>query len=268
MSRNRIKIICNPQTDTLSYQFQNEQRVWMTVSRFSALAERRYTETNIRQSAPAILDIINTVYNPGNRGTDIFFEGPDKDYDYLCKAVNERFSGENISCVQQTIRVAIGGKPGVGKTTLIEALAQKQGVHYTVEPQTGWKHYKSKSTPVEWFELEDIDFGVENIRKAEHTVGVLAEQGLSLFLYCFRSASVGRAEIGLIQHIRDQHPEISLSGILTNAVSTDDTVTAGKLSRMTGIRVLPVIAKDQKTRDGVIKAFGLEDVLRVIFGEE
>ena len=265
MDRNKIKIICNPQASTLSYQFQNEQMAWMPISQSSDLAVK-YTETSIQQSAPAILNIINTVYNPGNRGVDIFFEGPDKDYAYLCKIVNERFSKENISCGQKTIKVAVAGKIGVGKTTLIEALAQTQGIQYTVATQTGYRHYKSKSNTMEWFELEGIDLGMENLKMAEQTIDALSEQDLTLFLYCLTSARVEQIEIELFQHIRNQHPEISLLGILTNAVSMDDTATAKEVSRVLGIKVLPIMAKDQKIRSGVIKAFGHENVLKVIFG--
>lgn len=265
MSRNRIKIICNPQANTLSYQFQNEQMAWMPVSRFSALAGRMYTATSIQQSAPAILSIIDAVYNPGNRGVEISFEGPEKDYDYLRQVVNEKFPKEVISCEQQIIKVAVAGKRSVGKTTLIEALAQKQGVQYTVTEQAGYRNYKSKSNALEWFELEGIDLGMENIKEAERTVDTLAEQGLTLFIYCLSSVRVEQIELELIQHIRDRYPEISLLGILTNAVSMDDTMVAEKVSRILRTKVLPIMAKDQKTRGGVIKAFGHENVLRAIF---
>lgn len=266
MSRNRIKIICNPQTNTLSYQFQNEQMVWMPVSQFSDLSQRQYTATNIQQSAPAILNVINTVYNPGNRGVEITFEGPDKDFTYLKMMVNDKFYKENISCGQQIVKAAIAGKRGVGKTTLIDALAKKQGVEYAIISGDRYKQYKGKSGAVEWFELEGIDLGMENIKKAEHTIDALAEQGLTLFIYCLGSSRVEQPEIQLIQHIRDHHPEISLLGILTNAVSMDDTTTAEQISRVLGMEVLPIMAKDQNTRGGVIKAFGHEDVLRAIFG--
>lgn len=265
MDRNRIKIICNPQTSALSYQFQNEQMAWVPISQSSDLAVK-YTETSIRQSAPAILNIINTVYNPGNRGVDIFFEGPDKDYAYLCKIVNERFSQENISCGKQTIKVAVAGKIGAGKTTLIEALAQTQGVQYTVVPQTGYRHYKSKSNTMEWFELEGIDFGMENLKMAEHTIDILSKQGLTMLLHCLSSDRVEQAEVEFIQRVRKKYPEISLLGIFTNAVSTDDTTAAEKVSRVLEIRVLPIMAKEQNTRGGVIKAFGHENVLRAILG--
>lgn len=267
MSRNKIKIICNPQANTLSYQFQNEQMVWKTVSPFSRLAEKKYTATTIQESVQAILDIVNSVYNPGNRGVDISFEGPDKDYACLCRMVSEKYSKENIDCGQQMIKVAVAGKRGVGKTTFIEALGQKQGVRYTVASQTGYRCYKGNSTTIEWFELEGIDLGMENIKKAECTINILSEQGLTLFIYCLSSDRVEQAEVELIRHVRDQYPEISLLAILTNAVSMDDTAAAEKISRLLGIRVLPIMAKDQKTRNGVIKAFGHENVLRVIFGE-
>ena len=152
--------------------------------------------------------------------------------------------------------------------TLIEALAQRQGIQYTVAEaeQAGYRTYQSKSTAIEWFELEGIDLGMENIKKAECTVDTLAAQGLTLFIYCLSSVRVEEAETELIQHIRDQYPEISLLGILTNAVSMDDTVAAEKVSRILRMKVLPIMAKDQKTRGGVIKAFGHESVLKAIFG--
>lgn len=266
MSRNRIKIVFNSQSKSLSYQFQNEQMAWAPVSRFSALASREYTETSIQQSAAAILDIITTVYNPGNRGVEISFEGPDKDYDHLCQVVREKFSKENIICGHQTIKAAIAGKRGIGKTTLIETLAQKQGVQYEVTPETGYTHYTKKSSPIEWFELEGIDLGIDNMKKTERTVDELANRGLTMFIYCLSSIRVEQPEIQLIEHIKERHPEISLLAILTNAASLEDTAKAEQIGKILGIKALPVMARDQKTRGGIIKAFGHESILKTIFG--
>lgn len=268
MSRNKIKIVCNTQANTLSYQFQNEQMAWMPVSRFSDLAQRKYTQTNIRKSAQEILEIINTVYNPKNRGVDISFEGPDKDYEFLCKTVREQFSNENVSCGQKTIKVAITGKRGTGKTTLIEVLGQKQGVRYSVTEAKGYKQYRSESSTIEWYEVEGIDLGQEKIKAAEHTIDALAEQGLTQVIYCVNSMRVEQLELQLIKHIRQVHPEISVLGVLTNAVSTDDATSAERLNKFLGVKVLPVMAKDQQTRGGAIKAFGHEDILKAIFGGE
>lgn len=266
MSHNRIKIVFNSQAKSLSYQFQNEQMAWVPVSHFSALASRKYTETSIQQSATAILTIISTVYNPGNRGVEISFEGPDKDYDYLRRVVREKFSKENIICGQQAIKVAIAGKRGIGKTTLIETLAQKQGVRYEVTSKTGYKHYTKKSSPIEWFELEGIELGIDNIKKTERAVDELANQGLTMFIYCLSSIRVEQPEIQLIKHIKECHPEISLLAILTNAVSLEDTAAAEQIGKILGIKALPVMARDQKTRGGIIKAFGHESILRAVFG--
>lgn len=268
MSRNRIKIICNSQANTLSYRFQNEQKAWVPVSTYSDLAKGRYTETNIRQSAAMILNIIGTVYNPGNRGVEISFEGPEKDYRFLQQIIREKFSKENISCEQKAVKAAVAGRRSSGKTTLIEAMAQKQGIRYTAETKAGYRRYKSASNEIEWFEIEGIDIGLENVMNAERTIEVLSKQGLTTLLYCLSSDRVEQAEIQLIQHIRDRCPEISILGVLTNAGSQDAAAEAETVSRFLGAKVLPIMAKDRKTRSGIIKAFGHENVLRAIFGEE
>jgi hypothetical protein len=268
MKHNRIKIKCNSQGSTLSYQFQNEQMIWVSVSQFSDLAKKEYTETSIRQSASSILNIIKMVYNPGSRGVIISFEGPERDYVYLRQVINKEFSQENISCEQKTIKVAVAGKCGVDKTALIESLFQKRREQYAVTSKTGYRHYKSKSDDTEWFELEGIDLGIENIRKAERTIDVLAKQGLTMFIYCLNSDRVEQTEVQLVQRIREHHPEISLLGILTNTVSLDAETIAEQISRILRIKVLPIMTKDQITRSGTIRAFGHENVLRAVFGGE
>lgn len=268
MSRNRVKIVCHAQANILSYQFQNEQMAWMPVSQFSELAQRKFTETSIRMSAPEILAVINTVYNPGNRGVDISFEGPDQDYNYLCKVVKEKFSNENISCGKNTIKAAMVGKRGVGKTTLIEALGQKQGVRYAAAPENGYRIYKSSPSTIEWYEVEGIDLGIEYIQKAEHTVDILSKQGLTLFIYCLGSVRVEELELQFIRRVRQSHPEVTALGILTNAGSEDAGAAAERLSKQLGVKVLPVMARDRQTRGGMVKAFGHESILNAIFGGE
>lgn len=267
MKPNKIKIIQNSQTNTLSYQLQNEQMVWMPISNFSDLTKREYTKTSIQQSATEILSTIDMIYNIGSRGIKISFEGSDKDYQQLRKVVNELFSHKNITCEQQSIKVAIAGKCGSGKTTLIESLAQKQGIKYEMISQSEYQHYTNKSNPIEWFEINGIDLGMEYVEKAMHTVDQLSKHGITLFIYCFTSVRVEAPELQFIQYVKDNYPEISLLGVFTKSVSDDDTIASEAISRMCGIRVLPILAKEEKVYGRVIKAFGHENVLSAICGE-
>lgn len=228
-----------------------------------------YTDTCISQSAPAILKAILDVYNPGNRGVDISFEGPDKDYKYLCKVVGAQFPREKIACEHRQTKVAVAGRCSAGKTTLIESLGQKQGGHYMITEGPQYKQYISKSTQstIDWYEIHGIDFG-ENIDKVEAAVDELYEQGLTAFVYCFCPGRIEDAEVQLIQNIQMNHPEVTVLGVLTNALSEDEVISSEMVGGALKIKIIPVMAKDTKTRSGVVKAFGLEKVLAALLGGE
>lgn len=264
MDRNRIKIICDSQNGTLSYRFQNEEMKWMPLSRFSVLSQRQFTMTSIRQSALEILNVIQRVYNPKNRGVQVLFEGLDKDFAYLCKVLEEEFPNGTIYCDRIRKNVIVAGKRSVGKTTLIEALARKRGIQYTTVAEAGYTHYESEQDFIEWYEVEGIDLGGDNVKRIERVIDTLAEQGMALLLYCLDSDRVEPSEMQLVQHMRDTYSEISLLGILTNAVSLDASETVEKTGQMLGVKMLPILAEDKRVRGGVIQAYGHEDVLQAI----
>ena len=102
----------------------------------------------------------------------------------------------------------------------------------------------------------------------EAAVDELYEQGLTAFVYCFCPGRIEDAEVQLIQNIQMNHPEVTVLGVLTNALSEDEVISSEMVGGALKIKIIPVMAKDTKTRSGVVKAFGLEKVLAALLGGE
>ena len=78
MGRNRVKIVSNQEAGTISYYFQNEKGEWMPVSSASLLSRREFRYAAIAEKGQAILETINEMYNYGERGVDVLFEGANR----------------------------------------------------------------------------------------------------------------------------------------------------------------------------------------------
>ena len=122
MKRNCLKIVSNPTNNTLAFYKKSKDR-WLLVPSTSDLSRKEYTEATIKENAGKIVSYINTVYNIGNQGVDIYFEGTQGDYQTLVTVINDQFSECNLQCMIQKTLVAVMGKCNCGKTVLIEELS-------------------------------------------------------------------------------------------------------------------------------------------------
>lgn len=267
MTPNRIKIACNGDLGTLSYLIQNEQGAWVPVSRYSELSQRKYTATTIRESANAILRVIDSVYNPAGRGVEIAFEGPDRDSALLREEISRNFASRGIVCERKTVKAALAGKRASGKTTLIGALCRLLKEQFTETRYEGHIRYAGDSGTLEWYELAGIDMGENDVSRAAETVDALAGEGLTHFIYCFGGTKVEPQEAELIDSVREKHPEIAVLSVRTRAVSEDDVSSAELIGEHIGTGVIPVLAEDLVTRAGTVAAYGCEDVLNAIFNK-
>ena len=266
MNRNKVKIVCNENINSISYYFQNERSKWIRVSNSSELSRKEYIFTTIREKATDILGIINEIYNPGNRGVDIFFEGSDDDFSILCNAIKRDFSEDNITCKQKKMKIAVAGKIGSGKTTLITELEKFLNVHYEKCMNKEYVIYSDKKGNSEWYDLNGIDLGIENIEQTKDVIDKFAKNGLTTVVYCFSTSKIDELEEKLILYIRETYPEIEILIALTSCIYDEGLLFAEQLStNLMQTKVIPILAKELKTREGIIPAFGLDQIVRYIF---
>lgn len=266
MLRNQIKIVSNAKRQSLAFYMKNEADEWRLVSNDSALSRKAYIGTTIQSRAVDIVRVIHTVYNPGNRGVDIFFEGEEKDFLLLKDTVDRQFSESNITCVMQKTLVAVAGKIGAGKTSLIKGFWNYKDISFNCCEKDGIFVFTDDDEAVVWYEIPGIDFGAENVIKARKTFEKLAKSGLTTFIYCLGTNKIEAAEEDFIFFVRNKYPEIKILVVLTQSVDDEQALYVEQLSgNLDGIKVIPTLAMDMKTRGGVVSAYGLDDIDRYIF---
>lgn len=266
MNRNKVKIVCNENINSISYYFLNEGSKWVRVSNSSELSRKEYTFTTIKEKTTDILRIINEIYNPGNRGVDIYFEGSDDDFCILCNAIKRNYLEDYITCKLEKTKIAVVGKIGSGKTTLITELEKLLNVHYEISKNKEYVTYSDKKGNTEWYELNGIDLGKENIEQTKALIDKFAKNGLTTVVYCFSTSKIEKLEENVIQYIKETYPEIEILITLTSCIYDEAQLFAEQLStNLNQTKVIPILAKELKTREGIIPAFGLDQIVRYIF---
>lgn len=267
MKRNQIKIVSNVKKQTLAFFMKDEQEKWREVSNSSPLSRKKYKASSIKKSVEEIVRVIGSEYNPGNRGVDIYFEGTEEDFCILKNVIDKKFSPNYLDCIYvQETQIAVAGKVGSGKTTLIKGIEEYKGVSFMHQENKGLSAYSDEESKVVWYEIPGIDIGVENIIAARDTFEQLANEGLTTFVYCLGTTKIEPPEEELIMFVRNDYPSIKILVVLTRFVDDDNKTYADQLSsNLNGTKVIPVLAKEMKTRSGIIPAYGIDDVDRYIF---
>lgn len=277
MKRNKLRVVCNPYTNKMSYYFRNELGEWDVLSGNSPLSRQFYTNASVEDRAKDILIKIDEIYNRKNKGIDILFEGTDKNYDFLLNTITQIFPERDICCQLGTTKIAVIGKKSVGKSFLIEGLESLQGFKYMKTKANGYTKYSDECNHAEWYEVAGIDLGMDKVEEAFDTVKKLSEEGLSAVVYCI-SADSGRiedVEKDFIKKIAGDFAELKVMIALTNCYKDDNEIqkAVDEIERITDqIKIVPVLAKEYKTslkdEDGnpvVVEAFGLENVSQYVF---
>lgn len=266
MLRNQIKIISNSQRHSLAFYYKTDIGEWRLVTNDSELSRREYIDATIQSRAEDIIRVINSVYNPGNRGVDISFEGKERDFLLLKNTIDNYFKQSNITCIMQKTLVAVAGKVGAGKTTLIEGFFAHKDIALNCYEQNGNSVFTDDQETITWYEIPGIDFGAENVANARNAFEKLAKSGLTTFIYCLGTNKIETLEEEFIFFVRDNYPEIKILVVLTKSVDDEQMLCIEQLSaNLDGIKVIPTLAMNLKTKGGVVSAYGLDDIDRYIF---
>lgn len=266
MIRNKIKIVADKTARTLAFYFLNEQQKWCSVSNSSVLSRKKYITANIKESSAEIIFIINSVYNTGNRGVDIYFEGSEEDFSILCETIAKTFPDENIACLIQRTNIAVAGKLQSGKSTLITEMGIYKNANYVYSKDTNAEIYTNEDATTVWYEIPGIDIGIENVITAREAFEKLAKKGLTTFVYCLRTSKIETLEEELIHFVSEEYPSIKIILVLTQYLDEDVTAFSEQLKkRMDRTTVIPLLAKSIKTREGIIEAYGLDKLDQAIF---
>ena len=277
-NRNAVRIVCNPYNNQISYYFMNDKGVWTVLSGDSPLSRHEYTNTTMENSAKKIALKLDKVYNNKNRGLDILFEGTTQSYDYIKEAFKDCLPDRDIVCSIGATKIAVVGKVNAGKTCLIEGMERLQGYKYSVNKFPEYLLYSDEGNHIEWYEINGIDLGIENVEKAYKTVTELTENGLSAIVYCM-SAATGRleeVERDFVIKMVEEHPSITILLALTMCIKADSGSIVNEIEKMTDqIRVIPTLAKeyeieltDEDTGEEkffIKKPYGLDTLSRYVF---
>nr|WP_304956071.1 hypothetical protein [uncultured Acetatifactor sp.] len=234
----------------------------------SSLIEKEYGDTNIISSQK------ETTTQSELSGLDNDFEKfgkNDKKEKYIKKEKGGKGSQERKNppffCKQNRMQVAFAGKVSSGKTTLIDALAELNNIRFSVLHENDYILHQNMEGSQLWYEIAGIDIGKINIEKAYATIKRLIKTGMDVLIYCFSTNKIEATEENILLNIRSEFPNVRILAVLTSCVDDDAIVYAERMSNsLKGIKALPVLAKDKKVKNGIIPAYGLEDISRFIYG--
>lgn len=100
--KNIVKIKCNPYSQVIEYfRWDSEIEEWCPLISFeSPFSKPEFTKVALQHKAYEIIQYMNELYNPGNVGLDVFFDGTKEDMDDLSAITQQYFSSSNIHILQ------------------------------------------------------------------------------------------------------------------------------------------------------------------------
>lgn len=278
MGRNKLKIVCNPLSDRVSYFFMNENGEWVVLSENSPLSRQRYTNVHLNEDAETVIAKADEVYNRKNKGLDIIFEGSLAVFQQLKEEIR-KYSEQgkrDLTCKLGYTKIAVIGKTGSGKTSLIKGMQEKQKSTYDEKNCNGYKQYCDNDHQMEWIEIKGIGIGRGQVEEAENTISTISE-GLTCVIYCIlgNTGRIEETELDLVNRIARDFAQVTVMVALTNCYKDEEDIrwTCDEVIKATDqLKVIPTLAlpytTSKKDKDGnpiVIPPFGLEMLSEYVF---
>jgi hypothetical protein len=175
--------------------------------------------------------------------------------------------------VKPAVKVAVIGKISSGKTTLIEGLTiHNNSTCESSSLSCGTTKYYDVSNNIEWYEIAGIEFGKEPVAKASEVLdSLIAVNGVSIVLYCLnaRTGKIEDIERDFIVDVKRKNLAVIVFGVITACVdesrSRDFAVKVSSTTKQT--KVFTVLAKEMRTKAGYLEPFGLDELIKNIFGD-
>ena len=275
MERNSIKIVCNPLNNEITYSFKDENGEWHELSGYSPLSRQFYTKRPLQDSAADVLEKLNEIYNRKNRGLDIYFVGDNSDFDFLAREIKRLFPDKDIRLISGIYRIAVLGKEGAGKSTLIKGIETQQGGYYGESVKEKYSLYSDKDNCTEWYAIKGLELGQESLcQEILQTIKELSSNGLSAVVYCIsaKSSRIESIEINFINEVKRRFPDIKFLIALTQCTISEREANdfADTISKETNqCCVIPTLAEPYSIRTKKkpyrIEPFGLDDVAKYVF---
>ena len=269
VKRNSIKIVYNPTENTFSYYFSNDFGEWKPVSGSSPLSRQYYKLADLGDNnrGKNIVEKIDQVYNRKNKGLDIIFEGPVDLYECLVSNIERYLKGHDIRYKSKTTKIAVVGKIGVGKTCLINGIAEMDG-SILENCMTGIKYtkFRDKAHCIDWIKVKGIDLGSQQV--TFETLRELVVSGVSKILYCIsgESGRIEDIERKMIIQLKEQFPAVDVITVITKCYKEDYQDIKDTIEQIIGNgKVFPILAKEYKVKRGIVSAFGLKELATYIF---
>ncbi|MBO4699916.1 hypothetical protein J5690_09985 [bacterium] len=267
MKKNSLKIVCDLANKRWVYYFKNEFDEWVNIPSESPLSSTAYTNTTMREGAKRILETADRIYNRKNRGLNIVFEGNSDELLCLKNSIKSDFSYRNISLIENSMMViAVLGKSGAGKSVLIEELTKSYQCDSKLSTRD-YSVYTDNKNHAQWYKVKGIDIGEGQVERAFSTLRNITNNGLSAVIYCVSNlyGKLEDLEIKSIKSFTSDFPKVRIVVALTQCYSEDSQITADKIERRCGYKVIQIIAKDKPFKSEPIPVFGLDELSRYIF---
>lgn len=170
----------------------------------------------------------------------------------------------------------IAGKKASGKTTLIKACLKYRQRLSEVTRYDDYCLYDGGMD--QWYEINGIDLGMENVEKTFATIKKLVAEGSIYLFYCVPEET-GKLEIvekKLIATIKNEFPQLQIFIVLTKAYREDSSAVQTEMEKIAGkgkvIETLakPYLTKIKNPQTGeacVLEPYGIEKIYDVIEGE-
>ncbi|MDR0906786.1 MAG: hypothetical protein LBN00_11570 [Oscillospiraceae bacterium] len=206
---------------------------------------------------------------------DVNKSAPKQEVEVLATEIqsNQPAADSTTAEPKPTLKVAVVGKISSGKTVLIEGLTEyNNSACESSLLSYGATKYSDFNNNIEWFEIAGIEFGKENVIRAREVLDkLISDNGVSVVLYCF-SAQTGKIEDierDFIVDVKQKHPDIIVCAVVTACVEEiTSRIFADKVSKSTKqTKAFTVLAKEMRTNAGYLQPFGLDELIKNIFGD-